>query len=103
MFDNNIIVEVHCLKPSWVSYEKNKYRIYVNDNLLTERRWYWDLNTYLQENIWVRLCNGHHSIRVEPVQDPVDSSVQFVFRNLTVNNVSVPDWGGERMELSFLL
>ena len=47
----NIKIEVHCLKPSWVDYEKNKYRLYVDNNIITERSWIWNTKTLLDENI----------------------------------------------------
>lgn len=31
----------------------SRYRIYVNNDLITERDWNWDNNTFLNENIWV--------------------------------------------------
>ena len=80
----NLTVEVHCLKPSWVNYENNKYRIYVNDDLLTERTWIWELNTLINENIWVIIpATSANTVRLEQIiQDK--SVAQFALRNIRV-------------------
>ena len=82
----NLTVEVHCLKPSWVNHENNKYRIYVNDDLLTERTWIWELNTLINENIWVIIpATSANTVRLEQIiQDK--SVAQFALRNLQVIN-----------------
>ena len=80
----NLTVEVHCLKPSWVNHENNKYRIYVNDDLLTERTWIWELNTLINENIWVIIpATSANTVRLEQIiQDK--SVAQFALRNIRV-------------------
>ena len=103
MSENNIRIEVHCLKPEKVFNEKNKYRLYMNNDLLTERNWIWDTKTIIAENIWAELPPGDNVIKIQPILDPPNSEAQFALRHLTVNGNIVPDWGGERMELSFLL
>ena len=80
----NLTVEVHCLKPSWVNHENNKYSIYVNDDLLTESTWIWELNTLINENIWVIIpTNSTNTVRLEQIiQDK--SVAQFALRNIRV-------------------
>jgi hypothetical protein len=83
----NITVEVHCLKPTWVNYETNKYRIYINDNLLTERSWIWPLTTYISEDIWVTIpTNNCFTVRIDPVID-TGSVAKFAIRNLKLIKV----------------
>jgi|FreactcultuFSWF8_1027224.scaffolds.fasta_scaffold02096_2 hypothetical protein len=99
----NINVDVHCLTPTWVNFENNRYRIYVNDDLITERNWSWDLNTYIHEDIWVDVATQTaHIIRLEPVLQE-QSSAQFALRNLKVNNRELSDVDGYRIQLSFTL
>ena len=80
----NLTVEVHCLMPSWVNHENNKYRLYVNDDLLTERTWIWELNTLINENIWVIIpATSANTVRLEQIiQDK--SVAQFALRNIRV-------------------
>ena len=95
MIENNIYVEVHCLRPSWISDEKNKYRLYLNDELLSERDWTWGLNTVVAENIWVNLPAGNHILKIEPILYPANSIAYFALRHLKLNSRFLPDWGGE--------
>ena len=80
----NLTVEVHCLKPSWVNHENNKYRIYVNDDLLTERTWIWDLTILINEIIWIDIpANSTNTVRLDVILQ--DKSVaQFALSNLQV-------------------
>jgi hypothetical protein len=47
MSETSITVEVHALQPRWIYIEQPKYRLYVNNDLITERTWIWDLNTFI--------------------------------------------------------
>jgi hypothetical protein len=57
----NIKIEIHCEKPSWAfkhyDYRINSpiYRIYVNDEMMTERTWIWENDIFIKENISVNL------------------------------------------------
>ena len=42
------------------------YRIYVDDDLLTERTYMWSDPSYVEENIIVLLDSGKHTLRIEP-------------------------------------
>lgn len=102
MNETNLKVQVHCLKPSWVDHEKNKYRLYVNNDMLTERTWAWNINTFIDENIWVCLdSNNTHRIRLEPILDPISSFAQFSLKNLRINGNLYPVEQEEQLELSF--
>jgi hypothetical protein len=70
----NITVEVHCRRPVWAvhhweeRYRDNHYRIYINNDLITERTWIWDESIYLKEHLWANLTPiDSHSIRLEPI------------------------------------
>ena len=99
----NLTVEVHCLKPSWVNYENNKYRIYVNDDLLTERNWIWELNTLINENIWVIIpASSTNTVRLEQILQ--DKSVaQFALRNLQVADIPFTSEQINDLTISFTL
>jgi hypothetical protein len=74
----SITVEVHCAR----SENSPIYRIYVDEDLLTERNWIWRAyDTYVCEHIEVDLGPGTHVLSL------VDCSVVPVFsiKNITVN------------------
>jgi len=103
MNEVNITVQVCCLKPSWVSYEKNKYRLYINKEMLVERSWIWGINTVINEDIWVDLApTTVNLISVESILDPVESIAKFSLMNLKVNNNLIVDHS-EQSELSFTI
>ena len=104
MNEVNIKVQVHCLKPSWVDFENNKYRLYVDNDIITERSWIWNTKTLLDENIWVELeLDTEHSIKLVPILDPIDSSAKFTLKNLRINNNLYYTENEEQLELSFRL
>jgi len=98
----NLKVQVHCLKPSWVNFEKNRYRLYVNEYMLTERSWIWDVKTFIDENIWVELqSDTEHTIRLVPILDPIDSLAKFALKKLRVNGKLLYFTNQDQSELSF--
>ena len=100
----NLKVQVHCLRPSWVNFENNKYRLYVDNDMITERSWIWNTKTLLDENIWVKLeLDTEHSIKIVPVLDPINSFVKFTLKNLRINNNLYYTENEEQLELSFRL
>lgn len=100
----NLKVQIHCLQPLWVATEKNIYRLYVNNDLLTERSWIWDTNTVINEDIWVNLnSTTTHSIKVEPILNPIRSMAKFTIQNLQVNGNPWYSESEEPLELSFRL
>jgi hypothetical protein len=61
-----------------------RYRIYVNDHLLTERDFVWaGHEIYIRENISVRLNPGTHKLRVEQIGD----SGKIIVKNVTVDGI----------------
>jgi hypothetical protein len=100
----NLKVQVHCLRPSWVDFENNKYRLYVDNDMITERSWIWNTKTLLDENIWVELeLDTEHLIKIVPVLDPINSFVKFTLKNLRINNNLYYNENEEQLELSFRL
>ena len=98
----HVTVQVHCIKPSWINYEKNRYRLYVNDYLLTERDWVWDADTYIEEAISIDVDPGSiNFVKIEPILNPLNSVAKFGLRILKVNGFPRPDLGGEMLGLSF--
>lgn len=97
-------VEVHALQPNWIEYENNKYRIFVNDDLITERTWIWNMNTFVEEEILVDVQEKiSHIIRLETILDNPRSMAQFGLQNFYVNGWPKPHYGGDRVQLSFMI
>lgn len=44
-----------------------RYRVWVNDELFTERTWIWDENFYLEEIIPIQAASGEYQVRYEVV------------------------------------
>jgi len=98
----NLKVQVYCVKPSWVNFEKNRYRLYVDEDMLTERSWIWDIKTYIDENIWVELqADTEHIIKLVPILDPIDSFAKFALKKLRVNGKLLYFTNQDQSELSF--
>ena len=59
-----VLCDVHC---SW-DQEQPRYRVYVNDELFTERTWIWR-EAYLEEALTIEAAPGQYQIRVDLI-DP---------------------------------
>jgi hypothetical protein len=95
----NLTVEVHCLDLI----DQNNYRLYVNNDLLTERTWIWDLNTLINENIWLDIPNNSTNIvRIEIITQTTSIS-QFALRNLQVFDVPFTSTQINDLTISFTL
>jgi hypothetical protein len=104
MSETRITVEVHALQPRWIDLEQPKYRIYINDDLMTERTWIWDQQTYVEETLWAELASGiTHTVKLELIKSNPFDLAQFGLQNLHINGRWKPDHGGHRSELSFVL
>jgi len=104
MNETAITVQVHALQPNWIEHEKPKYRLYVDDDLITERTWIWDMQTYIEEDLRVEVSPGvNHTIRLDLIKDNPMHLAQFGLQNLRINGWPKPDHGGHRSELSFIL
>jgi len=105
----NITVEVHCRRPPWSihhweeRYRDSRYRIYIDNDLITERTWIWDNTTYLREDLWANLSFlGPHSIRLEPVIHIPDQA-KFGLLEFNVANTPVKVLAINPHEISFKL
>jgi hypothetical protein len=104
MKETALTFEVHCLQPRWIEHEKARYRIYVNDDLITERTWIWDMDTVIEESMQVKVTpNLTHNIRLEHVKFNRGDLAQFGLRNFHVNSWPKPDHGGHGDSLSFMI
>ena len=59
------------------------YRIYVGNNLMTERTWVWGSGIGINEHIQINLHIGQGKFRLEPVNC---SQSNFTIHNFKVNN-----------------
>ena len=104
MNETIITVQIHALQPNWIEHEKPRYRLYVNDDLITERTWIWDKQTYVEETMRVDVPPRiNHTIRVDLNKTDPMHLAQFGLQNLLINGWPKPDHGGHRSELSFIL
>lgn len=74
MFDVNINFQVFCTRPGWAmsnpipKFTDVRYRIYLDDNLITERSWIWANNIALHEELFVKIdLQQDHRLRLEPI------------------------------------
>lgn len=103
MSEVSLRVQVHCLQPNWVEHENSRYRLYVNDDLITERTWIWPVNNYIEEEILVEVAEHEsHIVRLETILDNPRSLTQFGLQNFYVNGWPKPHYGGDRTQLSFM-
>lgn len=99
----NIKIQIHCLCPQYVASEKNIYRLYVNNDMLTERSWIWGTDTFITEDIWVNIdLKNINTIRFEPILNPVRSTATFALHDLRINDV-LTAYQCNDFELSFKL
>lgn len=69
-----ISVEVHCYRPWWAihhwesKFTTSIYRLYVDQDLITERTWVWNNNTVILESLIVDVDNNiGHNVKLEPL------------------------------------
>ena len=98
----NVKVSVICEGFSWTHTEGNRYRLYVNSDLLTERAWAYDpRTTYIEEDIWVNVAeNTINTVKIVPLMSK-DSQAEFYLRYLKINDVRVENVKGTNHELLF--
>ena len=80
-----ISVDVYCQRNA----DSNPiYRVYVDNDLLTERTWAWPAyEIYIKENIEVDIEPGQHRVMIYTCNGPGN----VIFKNLTVNGVTIPE------------
>ena len=90
----NITVDVHCIRPPWLQLSNDPnltamYRLYIDNNLLTERTWIWPNNTLIQENIWIHAGkDSSHILTVEPVLMELTLK-NYIHATFTISNFSI--------------
>lgn len=66
MIEHNLTVDIYA---SWGDIAP-RYRIYVDNDLLTERDFVWNgTSQFIRENLIVNLNSGTHTLRVEQIND----------------------------------
>ena len=104
MNEVKLLVQVHCLQPNWIQHENSRYRLYVNDDLISERTWIWDINVFIQEEILINVPEQtSHIVRLETILDNPKSLTQFSLQNLVVNGIHKPEHTSDRIQLSFMI
>lgn len=105
----NILIDIHCVRPSWaLEYHKEQllppiYRVYVNEDLITERSWLWDDGKLIREEIWVELDTSTvHKIKLQPVLK-VAGMAKFKIDNLVVDNKPAVIQDFNDLEVSFTI
>jgi hypothetical protein len=108
MLEINLIFEVHCRRPPWgiinpiSKFSDSRYRVYVDDDLITERSWIWD-NIFLKESVWIKSIEGcDHVLKIEPV---VCISEQAVFSvdNFEISNIPATSTKINDLQVNFTL
>jgi|688.fasta_scaffold01844_33 hypothetical protein len=77
-----ITVDVHCKKLQ----PKPIYRLYVNDELFTERTWIWS-DCYLEEDIPIRASPGEYVIKYQVIPE---SSAVIKMKNIRITHADGP-------------
>jgi hypothetical protein len=106
--DINLSVEVHCNRPQWAivnpnsKYNDVKYRLYVSDDLITERNWVWDNNIFLNEIIWITTNTTINTVTIEPILYKQEQAT-FYLKNLKINNYSYNIESDEGNRIRFVI
>ena len=94
MNEVNLTVEVHCQRPLWgiinpiSKFTDSRYRIYIDNNLITERSWIWDNNIFLCENMWIYGENNkEYTVKLEPVVC-IPEQAKFRINNFKITNTN---------------
>ena len=88
MIQADVAVDIVCLQPRWIVQENVIYRLYMNDELLTERNWIWEQNIFIRESFIVNVEPYYsNQLRLELIKDR-KAMAQFAFRDLVVNGES---------------
>lgn len=109
MLEVNLTFEIHCQRPPWViknplgNFTDSRYRVYVDDDLITERSWLWDNNIFLKENIWINTSiQTQHILRIKPVVC-ISEQAMFTVNNLKIVNVQADINKIDDLQVNFTL
>jgi hypothetical protein len=82
-------------------YRDSRYRLYVDDDLITERNWIWDNSTFLQENLWVNIDPlVTHTLKLESVTH-IPEQAAFSLQSPTVDKGNLIVISTNPTEISF--
>ena len=105
----NILIDIQCARPNWALEYHNAnalfpiYRIYINDDLITERSWIWGDEKLIRENIWAELdTSAVHKIELQPILKIVGMA-RFKIDNLLVDNNPAVIQDFNDLEVSFTI
>ena len=74
--------QVHC----YYSGENPRYRIYVDEDLITERTFVWNSdNQYIEEHVIIDAPIGQHTLRVENVDPQLGT---FTIEHILLDGIS---------------
>ena len=99
----NLTVEVHCIRScqSILNKEQALYRLYINNDLLTERTWIWKNNIYIKENLWVH-TKTTNLLTIQPIINLPDQAI-FTLSNLQVVDTMFTSTQINDLTISFTL
>ena len=107
MVEINISVEMHVHQPLWAinsfvkKFPNSKYRVYINDDLITERNWNWDNNIFLHENFWIYgEFDKEYQIKIDSVVT-ILGQAKFMLKNFKVINYKYSIESEEDTKISF--
>ncbi len=109
MYDVNITVEVHCIRPLWgqyniiKKYSDSRYRIYINNDLITERSWVWNNDTFIVENVWIHADkDNEYSLKLKHVVT-IPEQAKFRLQNIKSKNLEITSNTIDDLDINFTL
>ena len=83
-----LTIDVHCTQANWVftltetnlkaiNYIRPAYRIFINDELFTERTWNWDNSSMVKEVISINDLPDVYHIKLEPVSNTASADFEL--------------------------
>lgn len=72
--------DIHC----YYDQAAPRYRVYVDDDLITERTFIWRHDQYIEENITIEAPVGTHRLRVENVDPELGT---FTVENIKLDGI----------------
>jgi hypothetical protein len=109
MLEVNLIFEVHCRRPPWgiinpiSKFSDSRYRVYIDNDLITERSWIWDNNIFLKESVWIKSIEGcDHVLKIEPVVCIPEQAV-FSVDNFKISNIPATSTKINDLQVNFTL
>ena len=109
MLEVNLTFEIHCQRPPWgienrfSKFTNNRYRIYINNDLITERSWIWDNNIFLKESVWIKsITDLQHILKIEPIVC-IPEQAKFSVNNFKVTNLEADSTKIDDLQVNFTL